>query len=28
VIEHYNAHFTLGLSSGEKVELAEYLKSL
>jgi hypothetical protein len=28
VIDHYDAHFSLGLSSGEKVDLAEYLKSL
>jgi len=28
VIEHYNSHFSLGLSSGEKRDLAEYLKSL
>jgi len=28
VINHYNAHFSLGLSSGEKNDLAEYLKSL
>jgi hypothetical protein len=28
VIEHYNTHFSLGLSSAEKLELAEYLKSL
>src|SRR5689334_4798171 len=28
VLEHYNGHFKLGLSEQEKVELAEYLKSL
>jgi hypothetical protein len=28
VIDHYDAHFSLGLSSGEKSDLAEYLKSL
>jgi hypothetical protein len=28
VIDHYDAHFSLGLSSGEKGDLAEYLKSL
>jgi cytochrome c peroxidase len=28
VINHYNSHFSLGLSSGEKSDLAEYLKSL
>jgi len=28
VINHYNSHFSLGLSSGEKNDLAEYLKSL
>jgi hypothetical protein len=28
VIDHYDAHFSLGLSSGEKADLAEYLKSL
>lgn len=28
VIEHYNRHFKLGLSSGEARDLAEYLKSL
>jgi len=28
VIEHYDAHFSLGLSADEKLELAEYLKSL
>ena len=28
VIEHYNAHFTLGLNPSEKADLAEYLKSL
>jgi hypothetical protein len=28
VIEHYNAHFSLGLSGAEKGDLAHYLKSL
>jgi hypothetical protein len=28
VIDHYDAHFALGLSNGEKADLAEYLKSL
>jgi hypothetical protein len=28
VIDHYNSHFSLGLSAGEKQDLAEYLKSL
>jgi cytochrome c peroxidase len=28
VIDHYDRHFALGLSSAEKVDLAEYLKSL
>jgi len=28
VINHYNSHFSLGLSSAEKNDLAEYLKSL
>ena len=28
VINHYDSHFSLGLSSGEKRDLAEYLKSL
>jgi hypothetical protein len=28
VIDHYDRHFSLGLSSGEKRDLAEYLKSL
>jgi len=28
VIEHYDSHFSLGLSSAEKNDLAEYLKSL
>jgi len=28
VIDHYDSHFSLGLSSGEKSDLAEYLKSL
>jgi hypothetical protein len=28
VIEHYDAHFSLGLSGHEKSDLAEYLKSL
>jgi hypothetical protein len=28
VIDHYDAHFSLGLSSPEKSDLAEYLKSL
>jgi len=28
VINHYDAHFSLGLSAGEKRDLAEYLKSL
>jgi hypothetical protein len=28
VIDHYDSHFSLGLSSGEKRDLAEYLKSL
>jgi len=28
VIDHYNSHFSLGLSSTEKSDLAEYLKSL
>ena len=28
VIEHYDSHFSLGLSSAEKSDLAEYLKSL
>jgi hypothetical protein len=28
VIDHYNSHFSLGLSAGEKRDLAEYLKSL
>ena len=28
VIQHYNAHFKLGLSEKESGELAEYLKSL
>jgi len=28
VIDHYDLHFSLGLSSGEKRDLAEYLKSL
>ena len=28
VIDHYDAHFSLGLSSAEKRDLAEYLKSL
>ena len=28
VINHYNSHFSLGLSAGEKRDLAEYLKSL
>jgi len=28
VIDHYDTHFSLGLSSGEKGDLAEYLKSL
>jgi hypothetical protein len=28
VIEHYDTHFSLGLSADEKLELAEYLKSL
>ncbi|HEX5837193.1 MAG TPA: hypothetical protein VFY26_05130, partial [Anaerolineales bacterium] len=28
VINHYNAHFGLGLSEAEKADLAEYLKSL
>jgi hypothetical protein len=28
VIDHYDRHFSLGLSAGEKRDLAEYLKSL
>jgi hypothetical protein len=28
VIDHYDSHFSLGLSAGEKGDLAEYLKSL
>ena len=28
VIDHYDSHFSLGLSSAEKTDLAEYLKSL
>jgi hypothetical protein len=28
VVDHYNRHFGLGLSSGEKANLIEYLKSL
>jgi len=28
VIDHYDSHFSLGLSSAEKNDLAEYLKSL
>jgi cytochrome c peroxidase len=28
VIDHYDAHFSLGLSGREKSDLAEYLKSL
>jgi len=28
VIDHYDSHFSLGLSSGEKRDLKEYLKSL
>lgn len=28
VIDHYDRHFSLGLSAGEKKDLAEYLKSL
>jgi hypothetical protein len=28
VIDHYNGHFALGLTSGERADLAEYLKSL
>jgi hypothetical protein len=28
VIDHYDQHFSLGLSAGEKRDLAEYLKSL
>jgi len=28
VIDHYDSHFSLGLSAGEKSDLAEYLKSL
>jgi len=28
VIDHYDSHFSLGLSAGEKKDLAEYLKSL
>jgi hypothetical protein len=28
VIDHYDSHFSLGLSSAEKLDLAEYLKSL
>ena len=28
VVEHYDAHFDLELSSGEKSDLVEYLKSL
>jgi hypothetical protein len=28
VIDHYDSHFSLGPSSGEKKDLAEYLKSL
>jgi hypothetical protein len=28
VIDHYDKHFSLGLSAGEKADLAEYLKSL
>jgi cytochrome c peroxidase len=28
VIDHYDRHFSLGLSAGEKNDLAEYLKSL
>ena len=28
VIDHYDSHFSLGLSSGEKRDLAEYLRSL
>jgi len=28
VIDHYDRQFALGLSSAEKTDLAEYLKSL
>jgi len=28
VIDHYDSQFALGLSSAEKMDLAEYLKSL
>jgi hypothetical protein len=28
VVDHYDAHFTLGLSGGEKADLIEFLKSL
>ena len=28
VIDHYDAHFALGLSTQEKADLAEYLKSI
>lgn len=28
VVEHYDAHFSLGLSAGQKDDLVEYLKSL
>ena len=28
LLDHYNAHFSLGLSSAQKSDLAEYLKSL
>ena len=28
VVDHYNRHFSLGLTSAEKTDLVEYLKSL
>jgi len=28
VVNHYNSHFNLGLTTPEKSDLAEYLKSL
>ena len=28
VVEHYDAHFKLGLSDGQKGDLVEYLKGL
>jgi hypothetical protein len=28
VIDHYDRHFSLGLTSAEKTDLVEYLKSL